>query len=125
MGLVVIYIFQRVSYSQFFFYTLGLAAPTAQVTFVLDKTVRLVANDLLCLVIIHVWFADAKVTRLAWWVFIFELVIVLPVYLLAKLWLEGPTELSVPWLQQLHRLIINPLLMALLMVALLYQSNRK
>lgn len=125
MGLAVIYIFQRVSYTQFFFDTLGLAAPTAQVTFVLDKTVRMVANDLLCLVIIHVWFADAKVTRLAWWVFIFELVIVLPVYLLAKLWLEGPTELSVPWLQQLHRLIINPLLMGLLMVSLLYQSNRK
>ncbi|MFN5071353.1 MAG: hypothetical protein ACK5EY_04245, partial [Cyclobacteriaceae bacterium] len=79
----------------------------------------------LCLVIIRAWFADERITWLAWWVFGFELVVLLPVYLTVKLWLEGPTELSVPWLQQVHRLIINPLLMGLLMVSLLYQSNRK
>ena len=125
VGLATVYLFQRVDYAGIITETLLWPGVSPEVAFVINKTLRMVVNDLLCLVIIRAWFADERATRLAWWVFGFELVVLLPVYLTVKLWLEGPTELSVPWLQQLHRLIINPLLMGLLMVALLYQSDRK
>ena len=125
VGLATVYLFQRVDYTGIISETLAWSGVTPELAFVINKTLRMVVNDLLCLVIIRAWFADERITWLAWWVFGFELVVLLPLYLTVKLWLEGPTELSVPWLQQLHRLIINPLLMGLLMVALLYQSDRK
>jgi exosortase F-associated protein len=118
VGLATVYLFQRVDYARMITQTLSWPSANPEVAFVINKTLRMVANDLLCLVIIRAWFADEGATRLAWWVFGFELLLILPLYLVIKLWLEGPTELSVPWLQQVHRLVVNPMLMILLMASL-------
>ena len=124
-GLALVYVFQRVDYVGVLAGALGWGSPSPNWTFAVNKTLRMVANDLLCLVVVRAWFADPQVTRLAWWVFAFELLVLLPAYLVVKLWLEGPTEFSVPWLQQVHRLVVNPMLMALLFIALLYQKKIK
>lgn len=124
VGLATVYLFQRVDYAGIITETLSWPGVTPEVAFVINKTLRMVVNDLLCLVIIRAWFADERATRLAWWVFGFELVVLLPVYLTIKLWLEGPTELSVPWLQQVHRLVVNPMLMILLIVSLRLNNSK-
>jgi exosortase F-associated protein len=124
-GLALIYLFQRADYFGLVSTWLGWGNAPAAVAFTVNKTLRMTANDLLCVVLIRTWFADARITRLAWWVFGFELVVLLPVYLAVKLWLEGPTEISVPWLQQIHRLVVNPMLMGLLFIGFSYQKMYK
>lgn len=124
VGLAAVYLFQRVDYAGIITETLTWRGVSPEVAFVINKTLRMVVNDLLCLVIIRAWFADERITRLAWWVFGFELVVLLPAYLTVKLWLEGPTELSVPWLQQVHRLVVNPMLMALLVLSFLLKNGK-
>lgn len=57
-------------------------------------------------------------------VFLLELLIVLPFYMVAKLTLEGDSEISAPLLSFIHRLIVNPLLMMVLLAGLLYQKYR-
>jgi hypothetical protein len=55
-------------------------------------------------------------------VFVVELFVVLPIYFLLKLNLEGASEISSPLLSFIHRLIVNPMLMVLTGIALAYQK---
>jgi len=48
--------------------------------------------------------------------FLAELFILLPVYFALKISLEGDAEISSPLLSQLHRMIVNPLLMLVLIM---------
>jgi exosortase F-associated protein len=82
----------------------------------------MILNDLACILIIYGLFEQRTYVRLAAWLMLFEMVVLLPLYLAVKLTLEGPTELSSPLLSQIHRLIVNPLLMFVLMAGLLYQK---
>jgi exosortase F-associated protein len=91
--------------------------------FVLNKTARLVINDFACILLIHSFFQERKYTRLAFYVFLIELLILLPCYFAIKLTLEGPTEISSPILSQIHRLIVNPMLMVVLIASFYYQKK--
>ena len=91
--------------------------------FVVNKTLRLILNDLLLLWIIHLWFNSPSVTRLALWLQLIDTLILLPIYLILKLQLEGTSEISSPLLSQLHRFIINPLIMILIFPAVYFQRN--
>ena len=91
--------------------------------FVLIKTARLVINDFACILLIHSFFQERKYTRLAFYVFLIELLILLPCYFAIKLTLEGPTEISSPILSQIHRLIVNPMLMVVLIASFYYQKK--
>lgn len=82
----------------------------------------MVANDLACMILIVVFFREKKYLTAAWYLFVVELVVILPVYFLVKLSLEGASELSSPLLSQFHRIIVNPILMILLMAGFLYQK---
>jgi exosortase F-associated protein len=77
------------------------------------------------LLIIHALFRDPSVTRLAWYIQLVDTLILLPIYLIIKLTYEGDTELSIPLLSQLHRLIVNPTLMVLLIPAVYYYRLKK
>ena len=92
--------------------------------FILNRFTRLVLNDTLCLILFLAIFNSRKELALASAVFLLELLIVLPFYLVVKLTLEGDTEISAPLLSFIHRLIVNPLLMMVLLVGLLYQRYR-
>lgn len=89
--------------------------------FVVNRMLRMLLNDMGCILIIYGIFEKKIYLRLAAWLMLFEMVVLLPVYLVVKLSLEGPTELSSPLLSQIHRLIVNPLLMFVLMAGLFYQ----
>lgn len=94
---------------------------TEQSEFVIRKMLRVLLNDLFMLIFITAWFRDKKVTRLAIFVQLIDGLILLPIYLVAKLGLEGTSEISAPLLSQFHRLIINPTLMILLIPGIYFQ----
>jgi exosortase F-associated protein len=122
LALVVVYVFQQWDYLNAFAGVFGVSdfGPTA--TFVFNKTIRLVLNDALCLLLIHVLFREKKYLRVAFLLFCFEFLLMLPVYLIIKLRWEGPSEISSPLLSQIHRLIVNPMLMLILIAGFYYQK---
>jgi exosortase F-associated protein len=126
MVLAAVYIFQRFNYLIFFHNLFGIQGDVhPYAIFVVNRTIRLILNDSACLLLIWVWFKERKYIRLAGYIFIFELLILLPLYFLIKLSLEGDSEISSPLLSQVHRMIVNPMLMLLLMVAFLYQKKKE
>lgn len=122
LSLATVYVFQRWDYLNFIAGVFGAKTdfgPTA--AFVFNKTVRLILNDALCFLLIYALFREKKYLRIAFLVFCFELFLMLPLYLTVKLRMEGPSEISSPLLSQIHRLIVNPMLMFILIVAFYYQ----
>lgn len=91
--------------------------------FVVKKVARVLLNDFFMLIFIAAWFKDAKVTRLAILIQLVDGLVLLPLYLVFKLNLEGPSEISAPLLSQFHRLIVNPTLMILLIPAVYFQKR--
>ena len=92
--------------------------------FVVRKTLRVLLNDTFMLLFIHALFRDHSVTRLALYIQMIDTLVLLPIYLVIKLSFEGDVEISMPLLSQLHRLIVNPTLMVLLIPAVYYQRIR-
>lgn len=117
--LVAVYIFQRINFAAF------VREFPDNTIFVINRTTRLILNDLACFLIIFALFREKKYLRVACWVFLVEILLILPVYLVVKLSLEGDSEISSPLLSQIHRLIVNPMLMLLLIVGFLYQRQVK
>lgn len=93
--------------------------------FVSRKVVRVLINDFCLLLIIHLWFSDKEITRLAWRVQLVDTLILLPAYLVLKLTIEGDSEISSPLLSQLHRMIINPTLMILIIPGVYFQRLKQ
>lgn len=124
-GLFLVYVFQRFDYLGFLYNLLGITQPSTTASFVVNRSFRLIANDLLSIVLIQSVFSEVRFTRLAFLVFLGELLILLPVYLVVKLNAEGPSEISSPLYQPLHRMIVNPLLMIILIAGFYYQRWRE
>ncbi|MFN7791875.1 MAG: hypothetical protein ACK5NM_04935, partial [Cyclobacteriaceae bacterium] len=78
-------------------------------------------NDFFMLLLLAGWFRSRSVLQLAFAVQLIDFFLLLPVYLLVKLNLEGDVEISSPLLSQFHRLIVNPTLMILLIPAVYFQ----
>src|SRR5690606_25073246 len=91
------------------------------VVFIVNRTVRLILNDLACMLLIFAIFQKRQYLVVAFYVFLFELLILLPVYFTVKLSLEGDSEISSPLLSFIHRLIVNPMLMVVLIGGFFYQ----
>lgn len=121
--LAAVYLQQRFNYAGLINYILPqvLEISQANTVFIVNKTVRLILNDLACFMLIIALFPGKVYMKAALYLFLLELFVILPVYFLIKLNLEGPSEISSPLLSQIHRLIVNPLLMFLLMIGFLYQ----
>ncbi len=123
--LVMVFVFQKVVY---FHWIQGLFGISTSVwpyaPFVVNKVLRFLMNDAICIFFIYILFKEKKYMRVAFFLFLIELLIILPLYFWIKLSLEGDSELSSPLLSQIHRLIINPTLMILLIVSFLYQKKR-
>lgn len=124
--LVVVYIFQRFSITGLMNAIVSDADlnihPNA--IFVINRTLRLILNDVACFILIYVFFQERKYLNIAFWLFLIELLIILPIYFSVKLSLEGDSEISSPLLSQFHRLIVNPTLMILLMMGFFYQRMK-
>jgi exosortase F-associated protein len=91
--------------------------------FIVKKSTRLILNDVSMLLLIFSLFQSTAILRLALFIQFIDLFVLLPIYLILKLSIEGDTELSVPILSQLHRLIVNPTLMILLVPAVYLQRH--
>jgi exosortase F-associated protein len=118
--LMLTYLFQGINVSGI----IGIGAHP-YVTFIINKTTRLLLNDVACLLLIISIFQKKKYAVVAVYVFLFEVLVLLPVYFVLKLNIEGDTEISSPLLSQIHRMIINPTLMIVLMLSFFYQRYRK
>lgn len=91
------------------------------VHFSVRKLTRVLLNDSLMLLLIHAWFYDRSITKIAWYVQLVDVLVLFPLYLVLKLGMEGESEISSPLLSQFHRLIVNPTLMVLIIPAVYYQ----
>jgi exosortase F-associated protein len=123
LTLILVYLFQQFNYA-FFLGAFIMSDPQAihpDTVFVINKTLRLMINDLACMLMIFAIFQQRNYLVISFYVFIFELFILLPLYLVIKLFLEGDSEISSPLLSQVHRLIVNPMLMIILMIGFFYQ----
>lgn len=120
-----VYLFQHISYTGVLNHVLpdALKVENTYVVFSFNRLVRVLLNDVACLFLIHMIFKERKYVRVAFFVLVIELLVILPVYLFIKLYTEGTSEISSPLLSQVHRMIVNPLLMFLLMIGFFYQTR--
>jgi len=119
LGLVTVYMFQQYSYAHFFYKDIT----SPQMIFIINKSARLILNDTLCLGLIYAVYYKANYVKLGSLVQLVEMLVLLPLYFYFKLTLEGDSEISSPLLSQIHRLIVNPMLMILLMIGFYYQMR--
>ena len=125
MMLAMVFIFQQFDYFHFIQSSIGWTLPNWPYTaFVVNKLIRFLINDAICIFFIYLFFKERKYLSVAFFIFSIELLIILPLYFWIKLSTEGDSELSSPLLSQIHRLIINPTLMILLIVSFLFQKSR-
>ncbi len=122
--LLLVYVFQLVSYASIINKILpeNLSINHPYTVFIVNRTIRLIINDGACMLLIGSLFRDTKYLKAAWMVFLIELFFILPLYFVIKLNLEGASEISSPLLSQIHRIIVNPLLMVILIIAFYYQK---
>jgi exosortase F-associated protein len=128
--LLLVYVFQRVSYAGILNTMLpeSVSISHPYTVFIVNRTIRLIINDGACMLLIWSLFGEMKYLAAAFVVFLIELLIILPIYFMIKLNLEGASEISSPLLSQIHRIIVNPLGMVILILGFYYQkvtSNRR
>lgn len=115
VSLFVLFIFQRVNYVQYF---LSVSTTTE---FIVNRTIRFILNDTLSIVLIYAIFYERKYVVFACWVQVFGFLFLLcPYFILRIYW----PEYNGPMLSFLHRIIINPTLMLLLIPAMLHQKRK-
>ena len=110
------YLFQRFDFS------ILTGEHSSHIRFIINKLARFMVNDIACLLLVAAIFNKPGYLRLSAWIFLTELLVLLPIYFVLKLTLEGDSEISSPLLSQLHRMIVNPLLMIVLIMGFIYQD---
>ncbi len=90
--------------------------------FVINKTLRYLLNDLLSILLIHGIFLKKRYTDFALVLMLFGLVVLLPLYF--YLYFASVDGFS-SMISHLHRIVLNPVLMMLLIPALLYQQSQE
>jgi len=114
-GLMVIFLTQQWSAADFFGLPFeGIGA------FIFNRSIRFILNDLLAIGLIHALFNNRRFTLLAFYVQIFGMVFILFPYFIAKLYYPSYNG---PLINFIHRIILNPLLILLLIPAFYYQKK--
>tara|TARA_R110002096_G_scaffold403945_1_gene601607 strand:+ start:183 stop:629 length:447 start_codon:yes stop_codon:yes gene_type:complete len=128
IGLIAVYLLQ--SYLDFYSMLFELEAPNKidytayqnvkTLPFTVNKVVRYLLNDLFSIAIIYGLFYEKKYARFAMYVMFFGLFVLVPVYIFLFLnQFEGFSSM----LSHLHRVVMNPVLMMLLIPAFFYQRK--
>lgn len=123
--LILMYMLQRLNYCSLLFGALSLDIPSENTQFIFNRTFRYIVNDLSVILLIYALFQNRTLTQVAFALQLFGLVVILPIYFYFKLSLEGPSEISSPLLSFIHRIVVNPILMLLLIPAFYYQQKIK
>lgn len=121
--LVLVYLYQR-EWFYSGFYDTGAAADKAPGfnpgRFFLSKYTRFLINDTMALGILYALFVDKKYMNFAFAVFLIEALVMMPFYVIGVIWFWDELR----WfLSHLHRLVVNPFFMMLLIPAFYYQKN--
>lgn len=113
-GLAGVYLFQKNLHH--FFLQMGLSGFKL---FVVERTFRFIINDLLMILLIYGVFQKKKYVIFAFYVQLAGVVLILIPYMIIKY----HTTYNGPLVSFMHRLIINPLLLLLLIPAFFYQEK--
>ena len=114
-GLVVVYMFQRTDLAGQWH-----LADSAVGKFLINRGIRFILNDLFAVALIYALFHTRKYVVFAVWTQLAGMVLFLIPYFVLKLYF--PTY-NGPLLSFLHRLILNPTLLLLLIPAFYYQES--
>ena len=115
MGLIIVFIWQRFDYSAM----LGLKLEFIQ-KFIINRTFRFLLNDFLAIGLIYALFPERKYVVFALWVQVIGVVFILIPYFVLKVYFPAYNG---PLISHLHRLIMNPMLLLLLIPAFYYQKT--
>jgi len=114
-ALLIIFLFQRLDLASKLWSDLSSIN-----TFIINKAVRYILNDLFMIVLIYAVFVKRKYVLFAFYVQLFGVVFFLVPYFILKF--NFPSY-NGPLVSFLHRLVVNPLLMLLLIPAFFYQQK--
>ncbi|MFN3841570.1 MAG: exosortase F system-associated membrane protein [Cyclobacteriaceae bacterium] len=114
LGLLLVFLFQRIEIAT------ALGVQDNMWKFVTNRSIRFILNDLLSLLLIYGLFPQRKYVLFAIGVQVFGSVFILLPYFILKF--EYPSY-NGPLISFLHRLVLNPLLMLLLIPAFYLQNE--
>lgn len=115
IGLLAVYLLQKNITSLLQYYDLGKFGQ-----FAATKSIRFLLNDLLMILLIYGLFNNKKYTLFAFYVQVFGVICLLMPYLGIKYFY---VDYNGPLISYLHRLIVNPLLMLMLIPAFIYKEK--
>jgi hypothetical protein len=115
IGLVVVYLFQKLDPAGALFPELSSIHK-----FLVNRTIRFILNDAFMIGIIYALFVERKYVIFALWVQLAGVILFLIPYFVLKLYFPGYNG---PLISYLHRLILNPTLLLLLIPAYYYQRK--
>ncbi len=113
-GLVLVFLFQRQDVA----ILLGVEENVWR--FIINRSIRFIINDVLAILLIYSLFYERKYVLFAVWVQVFGMVFVLVPYFIIKFNFPGYNG---PMISFLHRLVLNPTLLLLLIPAFYYQKK--
>lgn len=113
LGLVCVYLFQRLDVAA------ALGIKTEMWNFITNRSIRFLLNDLLGILLIYALFQERRFVWFALLVQVFGLIFILTPYFVIRF--KHP-ELNGPLISFLHRLVLNPILVLLLIPAFYYQK---
>src|SRR5687768_12199092 len=117
IGLVGVFLFQRVDIAG----DLGIASEPIN-KFLVNRSIRFLINDALAIWLIYALFCERKYVVFAVYVQVVGMVLFLFPYFLLKIYFP---RYNGPLISFLHRLVLNPTLLMLLIPAFYYQKSLK
>ena len=115
IGLLSVYLFQHADVASW------LNVSDSTIKFLVNKSLRFLINDAMMIVLIYALFYHKKYVYFALWVQLAGVVFILLPYFLLKLVFHTGNG---PLVSFLHRLVINPTLLLLLIPAFYYQHSK-
>ncbi len=114
VGLVLVFLFQRQDVA------ILLGVEENFWRFIINRSIRFIINDVLAILLIYSLFFERKYVLFAVWVQLLGMVFVLFPYFIIKFNFPGYNG---PLVSFLHRLVLNPTLLLLLIPAFYYQKK--
>ena len=114
-GLLIVFVFQNIDVAGILFHVDGKSSK-----FLINRTLRFLINDGLAIGLIFGLFGERKYLVFSLWVQVTGMTLILLPYLILKLYYPSYNG---PLISFLHRLIINPTLLLLLIPAFYYQKG--
>jgi len=112
-SLVLVFLFQRINMAGW------MGVDNSYNVFILNRTIRFLINDGLAILLIYALFYERKYVVFAVWVQAFGTMFVLLPYFILKFYYPAYNG---PLVSFLHRLVLNPTLLLLLIPAFYYQK---